>query len=316
MWSANYTDRSNVSRGSSKVRRLAMPIIVSALAFAVLFSLLAAWRASRQPPQRTYRVGADNAPPYTVLGENGEVRGLAVEVVGAAARRRGISIEWVWISGMLPDVALARGVVDLWPVLGVTAERKARFHISKPWLQNNFCLISRKDRNVTSPEAAAGRTVAHPMFPMATRMARDFLPAAGLTGKANNELVVRSVCSGEVDAGFLESRNLDVMLLERPGGCESTALQIRFVPGAYSEAGIAATKAHQVAADALRDEISTLAMDGTLSASIDLWSSYSAGETRSFFSLQSAAERNRVFSWGLGGVVGVVFLLLFQSLRT
>ncbi len=293
-----------------------MPIIVSALAFAVLFSLLAAWRASRQPPQRTYRVGADNAPPYTVLGENGEVRGLAVEVVGAAARRRGISIEWVWISGMLPDVALARGVVDLWPVLGVTAERKARFHISKPWLQNNFCLISRKDRNVTSPEAAAGRTVAHPMFPMATRMARDFLPAAGLTGKANNELVVRSVCSGEVDAGFLESRNLDVMLLERPGGCESTALQIRFVPGAYSEAGIAATKAHQVAADALRDEISTLAMDGTLSASIDLWSSYSAGETRSFFSLQSAAERNRVFSWGLGGVVGVVFLLLFQSLRT
>ena len=106
------------------------------------------------------------------------------------------------------------------------------------------------------------------------------------------------------------------MLLERPGGCESTALQIRFVPGAYSEAGIAAVKAHQVAADALRDEISTLAMDGTLSASIDLWSSYSAGETRSFFSLQSAAERNRVFSWGLGGVVGVAFLLLFQSLRT
>ncbi len=291
------------------------PVVLSALAFVAVISALAAWRVFHQLPQRTYRVGADNAPPYTVLAANGEVRGLAVEIIGEAARRRGISIEWVWISGVLADAALAGRVVDIWPVLGVTREREARLHLSKPWLQSNFCLISRRDRGVTSPEATARRTVSYRNLPTAARMARQFLPSASLVGKGNNELVVKAVCSGEVDAGFVESRNLDVMLLERPRGCETAALQIRFVPGAYSEAGIGALKEHGRVADALRDEISTLAMDGTLLASVDHWSSYSSGDTRSFFALQGAAERNRRFSYGLGGVVGVALLLLWQSLR-
>src|SRR5450631_4362426 len=60
------------------------------------------------------RVGIDNAPPYQMFSPGGPVEGLSVDMIGEAAKRRGIPIVFVPIQGLLPDEALRSGVVDLW----------------------------------------------------------------------------------------------------------------------------------------------------------------------------------------------------------
>ena len=62
---------------------------------------------------RTYRVGADHSPPYTLLAPDGSMKGLAVDILNEAARRRGIHLKWVPVTTTL-DESIARGVVDMW----------------------------------------------------------------------------------------------------------------------------------------------------------------------------------------------------------
>lgn len=255
--------------------------------------LAGAWWAVRpNQPARVVRVGLDEGPPFMVLGPNGPA-GLAVELLTEAARRRRVHIEWVPTRGIKPDEALLQGVADLWPVLGITPERQSRFHMTKPWMQSPFCLVSRADNKVTTPESAVGKTLAHPDYPLATALARRFLSGARLLPRSSNTHVVDAVCSGQAEAGFLESPTLDVMLFKRPVVCRDVALSIHFVKGATSEIAIAARRETAWAAEAMRSEISRMAADGKLAESIERWCPYSAGQSRSFLAVQVAEQRSR-----------------------
>ncbi|MBI1799228.1 MAG: response regulator, partial [Candidatus Eisenbacteria bacterium] len=102
--------------------------------------------------------------------------------------------------------------------------------------------------------------------------------------------------------------------LRRPQGCEQADLQIQFIPEATGMS-IAATKPAAKAADALRAEISNLALDGTLSDLLERWSALSAGEARSLFALQEAERRNRLWFYGAIGLLAAAGLLLWQVRR-
>src|ERR1700687_4007820 len=68
---------------------------------------------------RTYRVAADHSPPYTLLGPDGSVTGLSVDILNEAARRRGIHLKWVPVHTPI-DESITRGVVDMGPNVTIT----------------------------------------------------------------------------------------------------------------------------------------------------------------------------------------------------
>ena len=57
---------------------------------------------------RTLRIGFQNAVPYHFPDANGKPTGPLVEMVGAAAQRRGIDLEWVYFP-QGPEKALSDG---------------------------------------------------------------------------------------------------------------------------------------------------------------------------------------------------------------
>src|SRR5579859_2738063 len=90
---------------------------------------------------RTYRIGAQNSPPYMLLASDGSATGVAVDILNEAARRRGIHLQWVPLRISI-DESLSRGVVDMWPDVIMTPERQAHFHLTTEWLRTTTSVVS------------------------------------------------------------------------------------------------------------------------------------------------------------------------------
>jgi signal transduction histidine kinase/CheY-like chemotaxis protein len=263
---------------------------------------------------RVYRIGADHAPPYYFIRPDGHVEGLAVDVLTEAGKRAGIRLEWVPIRGQLDD-AFRDKLVDIWPAVGFTPWRQAHLHTTEPWLVNNFCLLSLSKAAIRGPSDVVHRTVAFREAALLELLAPKYFPNSDRRPMSSREEVVRSVCTGEVEAGFVEARFLDHVLLQRPPGCDKAVFQIAVVPGATSGLRIMSTYAAAGAADQLRSAISKLALDGTLSNKLEKWSAFASVDARSVYALEEAERRNRLFSIGLGASIVVAILLVWQLFR-
>ena len=145
--------------------------------------------------QQVLRVGIDHNPPYSDVSKT-PYEGLLIEVIGQAAVRRNITIQWIPLRNTTPEEALDREVVDVWPALGVTAERQARFHLTKPWMQNTFSLVSLSNNNLPLGSGLVQRSVAHVRSPLATALAKQFLPDVRLDRLNSNLEVLQAVCTG------------------------------------------------------------------------------------------------------------------------
>jgi signal transduction histidine kinase/CheY-like chemotaxis protein len=263
---------------------------------------------------RVYRIGADHAPPYYFIREDGHVEGLAVDVLTEAGNRAGIRLKWVPIRGQLDD-AFREKLVDIWPAVGSTPWRQAHLHATEPWLVNNFCLLSLAKSGIGGPSDLAHRTVAYRAAALVELLAPKYLPQSDWRPLPSREEVVRAVCAGEVAAGFVEARFLDHVLLHRPSGCDQAVFEIAVVPGATTGLRIMSTPSAAGAADQLRSAISKLALDGTLSHKLEKWSAFASVDARSVYALEEAERRNRLFSIGLGASIVVAILLVWQLFR-
>jgi signal transduction histidine kinase/CheY-like chemotaxis protein len=283
--------------------------VSSVVASAVLIAggiFLVNWYSHRVP-DRVYRIGADNAPPYYIVDPRGGVQGFAVDVLNEAARRRGIRLQW--IAAHDPD-ALAKGKVDLWPVLAPNPERLARWHFTEPWLLNHYALMSLQPKEAAVPaKPPVGRVAVAALPRRAQDLARRFFPQAQLVVEKDNSAMLETVCAGRADAAFAETRYLTEMLLARPRGCESAHFAMNVVAGATVKCGIAALPDSAAAADSLRAGISDLARDGWLGERLDHWSSISGSELKSLMRLQNDEERQRWLLWTVLAL-GVISALL------
>ncbi len=275
-------------------------------------SLLSAQPAAASPGE-TIRIGIDHNPPYSDLRLN-QPRGLIVDAMTAAAQRRGLNLVWVPVSGVLPNDALGRGLVDIWPALGANPERKARFHLTAPWAENVFSLVSLAPSQIRSVADTNGKPVGHAEFPLATKLATQFLPQAARKSLPGNSAVVEAVCAGTVAAGFLETPNLDSMLLKRPPGCDGVEFTVNAVDGALSEISIAAVRPRARAAEQLRAGISDLADDGSLATIFARWAPQSAGQARSISAMRRVETERRNLAVGFLILV-CLSLLLFWGFR-
>jgi diguanylate cyclase (GGDEF)-like protein len=265
--------------------------------------------ASRATGERLVRVGVDNSPPYSFLDAQGKGRGLAVDLINEAARRRNITIVWVPVTGLSPDDALALNRVDLWPVLGTTSERLKRLHLTGPLFQNEFCLISSRDKAIVSEGDIKGKTIAFTNRPLASEMAHRLLHGARLLATPSNHETFEALCAGAASAAFIEARTLEAFLFNRSQGCRDIALSVHYVKDAVSYAGIGARKPSGKIADELHAEIMNLVSDGTFSDRVEHWASFSGGEMRSLFALQKACERDRILMWSSVVFLGVILAM-------
>ena len=261
----------------------------------------------------TIRVGFAEAPPYNVLGPGNKYTGASVEVLEEAARRAGFKVTWVNAPEGL-DVALASRKVDIWPLVAITDERRRRFHLTEGWMETFYCLLSRADRQSSNPKAGPQR-IAHTSAGRTRSLAREHLPNAKSIEKPTREDVVISVCSGEVDAGFLETRVIQAALLNRPKACEGVKLKTRVLDGAQFPSAVGSTPAAARAAERLRSRMMDMARDGTMVRIFSNWNMAMVLETSVIFERHDAENRSWR-AWVLAGILTcVVGLLGWMNLR-
>jgi two-component system, cell cycle sensor histidine kinase and response regulator CckA len=263
-----------------------------------LVATLAVWYfAIKEPPipRRTLRIGFESNPPLQVRTASG-FEGLAVETIDEAARRAGITLEWVE-TGTGSDDAFARGLVDLWPLMADLPERRKRIHFTKPWLYTNQILLLRSESPI--PDRKFDGRIAVFQLALQARLAQGKYPAARVVPFPDAQEILKAVCKGTVDAGFVLDRAGLAALGQRPKECESTPLRIEVVPELTLRLGTASTFQSAGAADKLRDEINNLFQDGTLAFTMAKYSYYGLDDTWTTYNLLEAAERARWVVWAL-----------------
>ncbi|MEI9972525.1 MAG: transporter substrate-binding domain-containing protein [Ignavibacteriota bacterium] len=85
------------------------------------------------------RIGRITLPESTA-----NPRGLAVDLVQEAARRRGIHLDWM----KAPERALATlrsGGADLWVLLTIRSERNGQVYFSEPYLIGDTCFLTPRE---------------------------------------------------------------------------------------------------------------------------------------------------------------------------
>ncbi|MGC4051022.1 MAG: histidine kinase dimerization/phospho-acceptor domain-containing protein [Paludibaculum sp.] len=292
------------------------------VAVGVVFSGVAAllvWHLGiyRTLDQQVYRVGVDNAPPYSVLRPGQPPTGLAVEVLREAARRKGVRLSFVETQ-LGVDEAFRRNIVDLWPAATDTPERRQWLHVSDPWLMNRLCIVSRssnpvhaiadlKDKRVSSVYLRIVREItgAHPPSGMKARE---------IPGRAEGLL---ALCRDEVDASIIEQRFLEQKLLVRPKECDGVSLVVMNVPSADRMLSVLANEQSAAAAIMLRKGITEMSRDGSFTHILDYWSSFMGNEMRIVSELESKARQSRISFYGtvLLAIMGVVLVVQNGRLR-
>jgi ABC-type amino acid transport substrate-binding protein len=187
-------------------------------------------------------------------------------VIREAAIRSGLSLEWVLVPAG-PDQALAKGTVDLWPIVASLPEREGLFHITQPYAQVTYWLIAKQASGIDHASSTRGKRIGYTTGVTQT-MAKKSFPEATLINKECRLQLVQAVCAGELDSGVLADSNADASLINGPSGC-GERLSFIPIPGGRVSSGVGATYRNPgavAAADAIRTAIGSMAEDGTLAA--------------------------------------------------
>ncbi len=269
------------------------------------------WPVPRSTILRRVRIGADHSPPYYYLRADGKIEGLGVDVLNAAASRAGITLTWMPIHTRLED-EFDSGRLDILPAASITPQRIAKYHFTEPWLINNFCLISKSDSGIQSPQDTAGRKVAVWFPTLIQKLARQFLPLATMVLAESREEALTDLCSGVADSALLETRFLDSAMLQRPAACEKTNFQVAIVRDATTQLSVSSTWQAAPTAELLHDDISALALDGTLFQIMERWASFSSPDSRSAHALAEAQRLSRFYAFGLALTLAAGMILASQ----
>jgi PAS domain S-box-containing protein len=289
-------------RRMTRIAALATAVALVATAGAV-FRL--STRPQRSEPLRVgYRV-----TPYLYYEADGKTpSGVAVDVLNEAADRQGLSLRWKKISGSSVD-ALLTGEIDLWPTFP-KLNKIPGVLVTDSWLESTFLSISK---------AGAGgppRRIAAPDARVPLDIFGEKLRSAVHVSIESPEQLLQAVCSGDVDAAFIEGRQFQGLMLNRPAGCAGVALEFAPAPVAVVEYGIGSTAKAAAAAGLLRGEVAQMAEAGELERIHARWALGTSGETRLVYALDEARRRERWAQYGIAAMTAALLLSLWQLGRS
>ena len=157
--------------------RLAVIALLTPTIVALVGGVIILATQPRADLHRVYRVGVDNLRPYQFFGPGQLPDGFAVQTLTEAARRSGIHLQWV-NAPEGPDVSLRSGLVDLWPRLRDTPERKSFTHITEPWIRQSFCLLSQSPGDGGEKAASNAQRIASQPSVFIQHWVRRYVPGA------------------------------------------------------------------------------------------------------------------------------------------
>src|SRR5882724_2663387 len=255
--------------------------------------------------QRIYRIGFSNQPPQHFPGKDGKPTGLVVELINEAARRRGIRLQW----SMEPEsseAALKMNKVDLWPIMTIRPERKAVVYITDPYREDTICLLVRSTSAFTHLQDLGDARIAFDGEPLNVRLLHPHVPNAKLFVIESPKERVQAVCQQRVEAAYFDEYTAITTLLSG-ASCGQQGLRIIQAPELSGLLGVGATFEARPAADAIRAEIGSMAMDGTVDRIASRWSSLF---TRNLAIANELARAKTREGWLVVGISGVGLLLL------
>lgn len=135
-------------------------------------------------------MGIWDGPPFSMMNPDGTVKGLAPDVINAAAKRLGMRLRWVKPKET-PEELLPRGAVDLWSSLSVTPRRQQLFFVTSAWSENNYGLVSLASRR-PRPAGNSKGTIGAINSPIAIYMANRVSPLADMMVYEDRPTPVRS----------------------------------------------------------------------------------------------------------------------------
>jgi diguanylate cyclase (GGDEF)-like protein len=285
--------------GRVTAMKVALALIVAGSVFGAAFWLRA--------DKTVLRVGYNHFPPYVLANANGAPTGMAVQMIKEAAKRANISLRWVAIPGSAEDAYQAHSI-DVYPLLTLTKARKSSMHLSPAWWEDELVLVSLRSQPVTNQTQTANKRIATRMG-YVQALAAQLFPKASFVVILPPQRVARTLCSGDADAFFVDSRVLTSELLDGLEGCTEDRLSVASVPNARVSLGTSASIETADVADRLYQQIAQLALDGSLAkigVEWGLFSPYGNGQMKAMVDAQRRADLTT-----RGCVIAIVILIAF-----
>ena len=111
---------------------------------------------------KVYKVGIDTTYPPFEFEENGEYKGIDIDLINAIAENQGFEIELspMDFGGIIP--AMQAGELDIAIAgMSITEERKKVVDFSEPYFDAGLTLVVQKDnKDIETPKDLKGKTVA------------------------------------------------------------------------------------------------------------------------------------------------------------
>ena len=284
--------------------------VVSISGFVLAIAAVAAFQraGAYRPPDRALRVGTWPGPPFEILRADGTVTGLGPDVVNEAARRVGIRLQWVSPKEG-PEVLLPNRTLDLWGSMSVTPRRRQLFHLTRPWAESHFALVTLAGET-RAPETVIGVI----NTPVPGFMIRQVRPAATVKTYPSRAELFDALCRGEVLHIFLDQRSFVAQSMTRSEACRGAAFAVEFLPNTRLEIATGASPGTEMHAEAIRNEIDRMAMDGTLGR-ISAHYAVGLGSTDWLLRLSQAERRQELLWVGIGFLVFVSVVTAWQVMR-
>lgn len=290
--------------------------IIAGLGLTAVLSLAAWWWHSQTSlHERVWRIGWEEDPPNMFTAPGGKPSGFGPELVGEAARRAGLRLEWVYCPESA-ERAVRTGKVDLWPTMTVLEERKAHVYFSAPYLNNYMKFVVRRDSGIQTAGDLRGKRIAVKDLPINLAKTREWAPGAAVIPVSATRSALELLSSGKVDAVMGDDLTISLALM--PGALrQGVELAEVETPAPPFQLAIGARFQARAAADALREEIGRMAAAGEIARLLTRWGRATirdANEMTVLVRAQQQVERLRLVTFVLAALLGIL-LFLFAAYR-
>jgi PAS domain S-box-containing protein len=303
-----------MAQSISRAFRWTAAVTLAGVTAAVFFSVRTEQTRLRD---RSYRIGWEPRLPFQERGKDGRPTGLAVELVREAARRIGVSLVWVQADSD-SETSLRAGVVDLWPVMVITPARRKHLHISEPYLEVNTALLVRAESAYVQSRGLETARIAYPKRPIWDRLLQARFPASRLLPQPDLAEMLEALCRKQVDGVFAEEDLLITTMLNGPACPDEPAHPpLRLIPvlEIRPRMGVGSTFEARAVADAIRDEISDIAIDTNLAQVLSHGTYASFRQVESLSEMLAAQKRSRRLGAITAGCAALLILAVWQAWR-
>ena len=253
--------------------------------------------------QRVYRIGYNSDAPFHFRGSDGKPAGLAVEMVQAAARRRGIRLAWTQVPGSSID-RIRKGELDFWVLLTIRPERQKLVYLTDPYLVTETCFLVKADAPYENQEDLKTTRVSFLNLSVHRAVLNNLLPAMTPVVVNTSREAISAVGEGRADAAYLDQFAAVSALL---AGDPKKSMKIVPSHAPRGLMGLASSYAVRDVGDQIRDEMRRMTEDGTMMPIVERWGFFPGLTTEAVEGLITARRRVR---WLASAGAGLFLLLL------